>query len=171
MVAAVDPWHAREGAVGLDDAVLEAATALGSIPGAVLKVYHAAPEWEQVLRTTPELRSAPEVVQPDIRSAYREQIAGRVRELARRHNVPAASIQIGEGEASEALPRYVNAQAADIVVLGAQSRSLIKRIMIGHTAERVLDQLDADLLVVKSRQFRSPVSRESPHRVERLDVR
>jgi len=171
LIAAVDPLHPREGVVALDDAVLEAATALGSIPGAHLKVYHAAPPWEDVVRETAELRTAPEVVQPDIRSAYRESIAGRVRELARRHGVPAANIHIGEGRASEALPRFAHAEGADIVVLGAESRSMLKRIVIGHTAERVLDELDADVLVVKSRQFRSPVSRQSAHRVERLDVR
>ena len=48
-----------------------------------------------------------------------------------------------------------------IVVLGAISRSGIKRLIIGNTAERILDQLRCDILVVKPGKFRNPVRRSS----------
>jgi universal stress protein E len=40
-----------------------------------------------------------------------------------------------------------------IVVLGALSRSGIKRAFIGDTAERLIDELRSDLLVVKPAHF------------------
>jgi universal stress protein E len=46
---------------------------------------------------------------------------------------------------------------ADIVVLGALSRSGLKRLFIGNTAEQLLDRLPCDLLIVKPPQFRSRV--------------
>ncbi len=46
---------------------------------------------------------------------------------------------------------------ADIVVLGALSRSGLKRLFIGNTAERLLERLPCDLLIVKPPQFRSRV--------------
>ncbi len=48
---------------------------------------------------------------------------------------------------------------ADIVVAGAVSRSGLKRAFIGNTAERLLDCLPCDLLIVKPAQFSSPVPR------------
>jgi hypothetical protein len=39
--------------------------------------------------------------------------------------------------------------------MGAVSRSAIKRFFIGNAAERALDRLSCDVLVVKPRSFRS----------------
>lgn len=46
---------------------------------------------------------------------------------------------------------------SSIVVMGAISRSGIKRMFIGNTAERVLDLLSCDVLVVKPEHFASRV--------------
>jgi universal stress protein E len=43
--------------------------------------------------------------------------------------------------------------------MGAVSRSGLKRAFIGNTAERILDQLTCDVLVVKGPRFTSAVSR------------
>jgi hypothetical protein len=45
--------------------------------------------------------------------------------------------------------------------MGAVSRSGLKRIFIGNTAQRLLDLLPCDILVVKPRQFRARVSRNA----------
>jgi universal stress protein E len=42
--------------------------------------------------------------------------------------------------------------------MGAISRSGLKRLFIGNTAERILDDLTCDVLVVKPRGFVSKVS-------------
>jgi universal stress protein E len=43
--------------------------------------------------------------------------------------------------------------------MGAVSRSALKRLFIGNAAERVLDRLDCDVLIVKPRGFKSGVER------------
>ena len=48
---------------------------------------------------------------------------------------------------------------AAIVVMGAVSRSGLRRAFIGNTAERVLDRLPCDVLVVKPPRFKSAVAR------------
>jgi universal stress protein E len=48
---------------------------------------------------------------------------------------------------------------SSIVVMGAVSRSGLKRLFIGNTAERVLDQLTCDVLIVKPRRFEGRVPR------------
>jgi universal stress protein E len=44
---------------------------------------------------------------------------------------------------------------ADVVAMGAISRSGLKRVFIGSTAEDVLEHLPCDALIVKSPDFAS----------------
>jgi len=169
-IAALDPFHAHDKPAALDDAVLDAAGELARALKEPLRVYHATSPWPDVARRVAALRRLPQVVVPDAEAAYRESIAARVREVAARHGLSGRSIHIAEGDAGEALPEYARAEGADVVVMGAVSRSGLRRIVIGHTAERVLDRLDCDALIVKTADFRSPVTRRSarsaPARVE-----
>jgi hypothetical protein len=43
--------------------------------------------------------------------------------------------------------------------MGAVSRSGLKRLFIGNTAERTIDRLSCDVLIVKSSDFRRRVAR------------
>ncbi len=47
------------------------------------------------------------------------------------------------------LPAVARSVRAGLVVMGAMSRSGLKRIFIGNTAEQVLDSLQCDVLIVK----------------------
>ncbi|MGL1102669.1 universal stress protein, partial [Vibrio parahaemolyticus] len=48
---------------------------------------------------------------------------------------------------------------SSIVVMGAVSRSGLKRLFIGNTAERTLDLLSCDVLIVKPAQFTNHLPR------------
>lgn len=170
-IAAVDPLHAHDKPAALDDAIVESAMIVSNALSGKLLLFHARAPWEDIVRATPALRRIPEVERPDAQSAYRESVDVRVRELARRHGVPKARTRVTDGYAKEALPQLVRAEAAAIVAMGAVSRSFLKRAVIGHTAERLLDVLDCDVLIAKPSGFRSPVSHRSAHRVDRSAAR
>lgn len=53
----------------------------------------------------------------------------------------------------EALPRKLESLQADLLVMGAVSRSRLRELFVGSTAERVLDRLHCDVLVVKPGDF------------------
>ena len=60
-----------------------------------------------------------------------------------------------EGAASTVLPDYVVESGIDVMVLGAVARGALQRLLVGSTAERLLDRLPCDILVVKpSRLFK-----------------
>jgi universal stress protein E len=61
----------------------------------------------------------------------------------------------------EAITATAKETRCAIVVMGAISRSGIKRIMIGNTAEHVLDALSCDVLVLKPGAFRNRVPKKS----------
>jgi universal stress protein E len=63
--------------------------------------------------------------------------------------VPEANIHLREGKPEDTLPTLVREQAASLVVMGAISRGHRPVLLIGSTAENVLDDLPCDILVVK----------------------
>ena len=50
---------------------------------------------------------------------------------------------------TDAIVQVAAETASAVVVMGAIARSGLKRLLIGNTAEKVLDHLDCDLLIVK----------------------
>jgi universal stress protein E len=68
---------------------------------------------------------------------------------------------LAAGNPVTVIPRLARALGADIVVMGAVSRSGLARVFIGNTAERVLSDLPCDVLVVKPKQSMPRVSRQS----------
>ena len=75
----------------------------------------------------------------------------RLTRIARKnqHLIPRSPVEA----ISEAAARSRSA----IVVMGAISRTGFKRLLIGDTAEHLLDELNCDVLVVKPATFRSHV--------------
>jgi universal stress protein E len=55
--------------------------------------------------------------------------------------------------AADAIPELARELKAQLVVMGAISRTGIKRLLIGNTAERILDALPCDVLVMKPAHF------------------
>jgi len=102
-----------------------------------------------------------ETLAPDLPEAGAE---GRHREavhsVLRAADAAPARVSLVEGSPEKVLPEYCREAAADLVVMGAIARNPFGRIFIGSTAERVLDRLPCDLLVVKPDAFRTPVSSE-----------
>lgn len=163
VLAAVDPDHAHGKPAALDAEILGWASRLcGALAGKLL-VFHAHLPWEQALRNEPQFQRVPEVVRADVAAAWRGTLEAGVLEIAERYAVPRRRVHIAEGAVPETLARFAQDIFPDIVVMGAARRSLLGRLLIGHTAERVLDALDSDVLVVKAPGFRSYVSPQSVH--------
>ncbi len=68
------------------------------------------------------------------------------------------------GMAVVELPALVRELAPHLVVMGAVSRSGIKRLFIGSTAERVIDELACDVLIIKPEGFKTTVPRRALNR-------
>ena len=167
VVAALDPTHAHAKPASLDGAIVEAARSAARALSAELVLFHARIPWDEVVRDQPALQHVSPAEEADVQSAYWRTVEARIREVARQHQVGRARTHIEDGNAEERLPAFIRSEGVDIVAMGAVSRSLAKRIFIGHTAERLLDALHCDVLVAKPPDFRSPVPRGSAHRTDR----
>jgi len=149
--AAVDPGHVNDKPGLLDEEIVEYAAALSKRLEGRLHLLHAYVP-AAVASAAATASTVPSVLVDDLieeEQAIRRDIA----ELAARFDVAAAHIHLEAGGPTDVLPRLATTLRADIMVLGAISRSSLKRAFIGSTAEDVLEYLPCDMLIVKSPNF------------------
>jgi len=158
ILVAVDPAHAFSKPLRLDQALLRAGGNLSRRLGGTLHAVHA-------------YASVPSGAIPSNALAVTDHGLQQVEKKAR--NAAAVNFERALRGSAIAVPhRYligchpVDAilQAArkshsSIVVMGAISRSGLKRLLIGNTAESILDELHCDVLVIKPNQFKNRVPR------------
>lgn len=65
------------------------------------------------------------------------------------YELPEQQLHIGEGPAKALIPRIARQLEAALIVLGTVARHGLSGVLIGNTAEAVLDRLDSDVLVLK----------------------
>lgn len=76
-------------------------------------------------------------------------------------NIPRARRYLVGGLPAKVICEIARRTNADIVVMGALSRSGLKGLFIGNTAERLLEEVPCDVLIVKPPQFKSRVPKKS----------
>jgi len=148
--AAVDPGHVNDKPGLLDEEIVECAAALSKRLDGRLHLVHAyVPTVANAVAATPVI---PSVSVDDLvkeEQAMRSEIAA----LAARFDVATQHLHLEAGSPTEVLPRLAGMLRADIMVLGAISRSNLQRAFIGSTAEDVLEYLPCDKLIVKPPNF------------------
>jgi universal stress protein E len=164
ILAAIDPAHAFAKPTKLDAEILSLATSVTDALRGTLHAVHAYVPGIVGLKpselTTPDITRRLESMararaQADLEAILvKTPIARQRRHLVSRH--PA-----------DAIPETARKIGSRLVVMGAISRSGLKRLFIGNTAERVVDQLSCDVLIVKPAHFakRVPRARRGPHLV------
>jgi universal stress protein E len=164
VVAAVDPFHAHARPADLDTELLRTGRALTQLLHGRLHAFHAfMPLYTVELAGAWE--AAPVMLPPEAEEAHSQMIESSVGELAASAGIPRSCRHVCMGDVSGELAAVTRRTHASLVIMGAVSRSALKRLFIGNTAERVLDQLECDVLVVKPRGFRSGVSTRRALRV------
>ncbi|MDE0372386.1 MAG: universal stress protein [Rhodospirillales bacterium] len=66
-------------------------------------------------------------------------------------------VHLVKGSAAEIIPKFVEEREIDLVVIGTVGRSGIPGLLIGNTAERVLNAVDCSVLTVKPEGFETPI--------------
>jgi universal stress protein E len=154
VLVAVDPTHSFEKPLQLDQDILQMGAALSKGLRGTLHAVHAFARvpMKSVSPGGLSPHAVKKIEQQAERSARRNmdgvlqttKIARSRRYLMARQ--PVEAIRVAAARSHSA-----------IVVMGAISRSGLKRLLIGNTAERILDELSCDILVVKPREFRNRV--------------
>lgn len=156
VLAAVDPTHSLDKPARLDSAILDASGTIAAALHGQLHSVHAYVPLNGGERPTQALDAETAAalnrrVERIARRRYERLLTGYRISRARRHllNLPPA----------EAIEATAARTRCDIVALGAISRSGWQRLLIGNTAEDLLDPLPCDLLIVKPPHFKPHVRR------------
>jgi universal stress protein E len=144
VLAAVDPVNEHDKPAALDDRIFTFAADLARVLRGHLHLVHA--------YSTPMGAELP----PDIVKVIAQEHRVAMQKFLDRHAVLGGHPHLYEGLAHESLQKAATEHAADFVVMGAVARRGLKRLFIGSTAERVLDRLPCDLLIIKPLEFEVP---------------
>lgn len=158
LLVAVDPTHAHAKPARLDSLLLASARGLAGRLGGHVAVVHAHETLRETL--TPSILKLLRL--PAAPSAGVADVARAVHELAREQQIQPADCQVREGRVADVIEAAVQQLAANVLVMGAVSRSLAGAPLIGGSAERVIDHVDCDVLVIKPPGFKTPVPRRRP---------
>lgn len=164
VLAAVDPLHEHDKPAALDNEILGAAERVVDLADGELHVAHVFDSAPMVLATSAGIApAAPAAAQPslDVMDSLIQSHRKALDALLEGHGLGERQMHFEQGAIAEVLPDVAEQIGAQLVVLGAVSRGALERVLIGSTAERVLDRLPCDLLVVKPPAFETRTTTEA----------
>lgn len=156
IVAALDPGHLGDKPAALDHDILEWTSLIAErMDGEAHAVHAFFPA--ALLAAATGMAGMPMVggvTAAEIVESERQRVAEELSGVVATHDIAPACVHLEQGAASEVLPAFVESVGAALLVMGAVSRSRLQEVFLGSTAERVLDRVGCDILVVKPPDFR-----------------
>ncbi len=159
-MAAIDPMNQHDKPAALDDEILQVSKTLADAVGGVVHAFHSYDPRIAVATATANAYIPVSLPFDEIEQQMHEDHQKRFTEITSFHGVPEENAHLVAGMTHEELPAIAEKLKADVVVMGAVARNRWKRLFIGATAERTLEQLPCDLLIVKPDWFQTPVDLE-----------
>lgn len=153
LCAAVDPGHANDKPAVLDECIVDYAARLAKALGGELHLLHVYLPAAVVAAAAAGSPPVAMTVSAREMAQEAEQRKALLRDLIAAYRVAPDNVHLEVGGPAAVLPRAAGELKADIVAMGAISRSGLKRVFIGSTAEDVLEHLPCDALIVKPPDF------------------
>jgi universal stress protein E len=151
-LAAVDPTHPQDEHMELDKQILDFAAGVSAAMSGELHVYHALSTMMMVPMAPDVPTMAPPM--PRFDPAVLEEIKGShrsmVEKLVAAYDIGDERIHIVEGDVADAVNKVIEDHDISVVVAGAISRSWLERVVIGSTAETLLNAVDTDLVIINA---------------------
>ncbi len=156
VLAAIDPLHAFAKPASLDREILRASAQIAHGLNAEMHAMHA---FSPPLPVMPPLAMGPLVNVSTPRDETEAEAHRRFSAELSGFEVKRSARHLVAGRPVDAIPAVAKSTRSGIVVMGALSRSGLKRFFIGNTAEAVIDALPCDVLIVKPPRFETHVPR------------
>ena len=156
-IAAIDPFHQHDKPAALDDKILVLTKALAEKSSGETHAFHAYDPRIAVATATANDYIPVSLPFDEIETLMHDQHEKRFFDLTEFHGIDHQHEHLVAGLTHEELPSMAEKMNADVIVMGAVARNRWKRLFIGATAERTLEHLSCDLLIVKPDWFQTPV--------------
>ena len=144
ILACVDPSHPDEQHAKTDQQIIRVARELGGSLGVRLDYFHALAPLADYAK--------PFVIDKIVEAAREEQKEAihRYREL---YGIDADQLHVVEGYPEHTLNATIEELGSGMIAIGAIARHGAQKVLLGSTAERLLDRVSCDVLVVKPEGF------------------
>jgi universal stress protein E len=165
LLAAIDPMHKDDKPAVLDHEILETTEFLKDrLRGAVVIVHAFDALYQAAVGMGIGEGAIDAPMAADLIQELRTERQYALEEIAAEHGFAGEAVELVDGSPADVLPVLASAREADIVVMGAIARGPAFNFFIGSTAERVLDRLPCDALVVKPPPLAERLWSEIPKR-------
>ncbi len=134
LMAAVDPMHSHHKPLQLDDKIMQAALAAKGDLNGELHVIHACSAAAHPF-TSPE----------QIVEKHQQALDA----FMSNYELEDGFVHISEDKPVQALVEYKNKLHVDIIVMGVVSKSRLAEALVGNTAEKVVDYMHSDVMVIR----------------------
>ena len=160
-IAAIDPLNQHDKPAALDDEILVLSKTLAEKSGGEVHAFHSYDPRMAVATATANAYIPVSLPFDEIEKQMQEQHEKRFNEVTEFHGLDDKHAHLIAGLTHEELPDMAEKMNADVIVMGAVARNRWKRLFIGATAERTLEHVPCDLLIVKPDWFQTPVAMSS----------
>lgn len=160
-IASIDPMNEHDKPAALDDEILSAGKQLVEAVKGRLHAFHCYDPTIAVSAATANAYVPVSLPLDEIERQMHDEHQKRFEEITRFHDIPADAVHLEAGQTHVALPSLASKLKADVVIMGAVARNRWKRLFIGATAERTLEHVPCDMLIIKPDWFRTPVEMDT----------
>lgn len=144
LLASIDATSADTGHQLINDHILSFAEELSEHFSTELHIVNAYPLVNVAFAMVPEV-TAPD----DLHQYVQEQHEEACGKWADKYSIDRERIHVAEGAPEIVVSELAKSLATDVVIIGSVGRSGLSGVLIGNTAELILDKIDCDILVIK----------------------
>lgn len=146
---ALDPLHTSDKPAYLDNELI-------SISQVLSKILHISTKYLHSYAAMPK----PQLFGGENSEAYNQYLKEFIKEhtdafeglLSHYPEISKENQFLLEGFAEEVIPNFIRRHNISLMIMGAVARGNLDNLLIGHTAERVLESIECDLLVIHPNQ-------------------
>lgn len=153
VMAAIDVTSNEKPALELARRIVDSAETLAKREGAEL---HMVAAWHQPVEPSLRRQMDPKAYE-ELVSFHRTEIKRRFEHITGAASHPQTHTHLIRGKPESVLTRFVTDYDVDLLIMGTLSRSGIPGLLIGNTAERVLNAVNCSVLTMKPRGFRTVI--------------
>jgi universal stress protein E len=150
LLGAVDPVHQDDKPAALDHEILDTIEFLKErLRGSALVVHAFDALYQASVGMGVGEGAIDAPIAVELIQELRNERQYALEEIAAEHGISAENVALVDGSPADILPVLASARETDVIVMGAIARGPAFNFFIGSTAERVLDRLPCDALIVK----------------------
>lgn len=158
VLAAIDPMPSTDRSTNLNRQILETASQMAQMGGGRLDVLHSWHLPGESRLTFGRTKISPDKIERMRTMAERVHSQKAADLLDRMQStVSSANLHVVRGKPTEAVLSFAEREKSDLIVIGTADQSALAGMLLGSTAESIVEKSQTSVLAIKPQGFTSPI--------------